>query len=71
MAKQLYFLVLDGEGRRKLHAPDCRWVAGSTANGELGARRYGLERAEHVDGDRCRWCGGSPGPGTGSWPIRS
>jgi hypothetical protein len=70
VANQLYVLVLDGDRPRKLHAPDCSWVAATTAKGELGSRRYGLERAASVDGEACRACGGTPGPDTGNWPVR-
>jgi hypothetical protein len=70
MANKLYVLVLDGNRPRKVHAPDCAWVAGTTAKGELKSRRYGLHPAGSVDGEACRRCGGTPGPDMGAWPVR-
>jgi hypothetical protein len=70
MANKLYVLVLDGNRPRKVHAPDCSWVAGATAKGELKGRRYELRPAGSVHGEDCRKCGGTPGPATGGWPIR-
>jgi hypothetical protein len=70
---QLYVLVLDGQLRRKLHAPDCKWVAGVTANPTrpgMNWRTYELRPAGTVDGVPCRRCGGTPGPKAGDYPVR-
>ena len=67
---QQYVLVLDGDGPRKLHTPDCGWVEAITAKGQLKERRYELRPDGSVDGEKCRACGGQAGPDTGRWPVR-
>lgn len=59
----LYVRVLNGSGRRKIHSPDCTWVAGSVKEPPPAPpkRQYELVLAGRVTGPVCRWCGGVPG----------
>lgn len=74
MTEGLYVLVLDGARPRKLHAPDCEWVARKAQEAptrpEYNWRRYELRPAGEVTGQACLRCGGIPGPANGLWPVR-